>query len=403
MRPRPASLRQQPKRRFSMYVSSPNEAQPSTSNAQPPISLRLKRIPDPLSDGQKMPPPLIKSMPIKKIDKLDLCSLEFKYLCKYCSFQTDSFERTQLHWLRVHKINDYDPISKRFCYRITCRVKCIYCTNDVTFLTIRAHMKENHPNCTYAFAKYNQSLVDKLQCGICLKDMINIVQLNTHFVSNHAQSQLNLATLPNPIEPLHMINDSFLDMLIQQGDRGTFKCLYCKRFFTCRYDFEQHHRQEHPMKDESYEQNGKDIIKYGCYMCTCTPKTNERDAIEHLRSHIPPVFECLHCNKHLKTLKLMQIHHTTDHEELEIEFKLVSLPFSYNAFYQMVLTFSNGLTLLWGDVANTKYGDVNRLIKFTNDLNEMQTYHHLNLLKGIKTASRSNSVGKIGQRRQTLL
>lgn len=402
VRPRPPTLRQQPKRRFSMYVSSPNEVQPSTSNAQPPISLRFKRISDPnaISDLEKMPPPPpVKSMPAKPTENVDLTTLDLKYVCNYCDFQADSFEVAHTHWLKVHKKGDDGPISKRFCYRVTCRVKCIYCTENVSFQTILSHMKTKHANCVYAFAKYSSSLSNSLQCGICSKDVSDNAQLYAHFATEHKQCQ----QVDRKFEPLPVINDTILDVLIQQGDQGTFKCLYCKQYFPCRHDFEQHHKEEHPIKDQMYEQNGKDIIKYGCFVCPTT-RTDERVAVDHLRVHFPPLFQCLHCLRKTRTLKQIQIHHQLSHEELDISFKIICGRELQNALYQLKLTFSNGLTLMRGDLANTKYGDFNRLAKYINDTNETLTQQHLNLLKGTNsTANASNTFGKIGQRRQTLL
>lgn len=401
VRPRPPTLRQQPKRRFSMYVSSPNDTQPSTSNAQPPISLRFKRIsvPSAISDLQKMPPPPVKPIPAKPTENVDLTTFDLKYVCNYCDFQADSFEMAHTHWLKVHKKGDDGPITKRFCYRVTCQVKCIYCTENVSFHTIRSHMLHSHVNCAYVFAKYNKSPSNSLQCGICSKYVSDNEQLIAHFAVEHQQSQ----QIEWKFEPLPMINDTILEKLIQQGDQGTFKCLYCKQYFPCRHDFEQHHKEEHPMKEQMYEQNGKDIIKYGCFVCPTT-RTDEKVALEHLRIHFPPLFQCLHCLKKARTLKQIQYHHQLSHEELDISFKMISGRELLNAFHQLKLTFSNGLTLMRGDLANTKYGDINRLIKYNNDFNIAQTQQHLNLLKGSNsTASTSNAFGKIGQRRQTLL
>lgn len=394
VRPRPASLRQQPKRRFSMYVPSPNDTQPSTSAAQPPISLRLKRISDPVSDEQKMPPPKVfKLVPAKKNDKVDLSTLDLIYVCSYCNFQADSFEKVHAHWLRVHKKGE-DPIAKRFCYRVTKRVKCVYCPEQVTFQTIRAHVQDKHAGSAYVFAKYDDSSNDQIQCGICSKDVPDLVQLHTHFSVDHPQSQKS----DWKVELLPMINDAVLDVLLQQGDQGTFKCVYCGRHFPCRYDFDQHHEEYHSTASQKkYELNGKDIIKYACFMCRTT-KTDESFAIEHLRNHIQSWFQCLHCPKKVKLLKLMQMHHLMAHEELDIAFEVVSARDSLNSYYQMVLTFSNGLTLTWGDVVNTKYGGVDRLVKYVNELNEAQRQQQLSLL-----GSSAGGAGKIGQRRQTLL
>lgn len=405
IRPRPASLRQQPKRRFSTFIPSPSEQQATTSTLQPPISLRFKRISDPITDEQKMPPPkLAKLLPIKKNEKIDLSTLNLIYLCNYCKIQVDSFEKVHSHWLAVHKKAD-DPIAKRFCYCITMMVKCVLCPADVTFQTIRAHMDE-HLKCdmknSYAFAKYNRDASDRLQCGICSKDVLDVATLQTHFRTDHPQSLRK----EMKIEPLPMINDNLLDDLMQQGDQGTFKCVYCHQYFSCRYDYERHHKKMHLTVPEKYEINGKDIIKYGCNVCPQVI-TDENLAIDHLRSHVQQWFQCLYCPKKVQYAKLIQTHHQLTHNSHEIGFRMVNARENLNSFFQMTLTFSNGLKLIWGDVLNTKFGGIERLVKYINELNEVQRQQQLKTLKASNNAAAipkpAQAAGKIGQRRQTHL
>lgn len=405
VRPRPASLRQQPKRRFSTFIPSPPEFQPSTSGSQPPISLRLKRISDPVPDEQKMPPPkLVKSLSTKKSDKVDFNFLNLIYVCNYCKTQVDSFQKIHSHWLAVHKKgNSNDPIAKRFSYRITMRIKCIYCPADVTFQTIRAHMDEQHGKCPYAFAKLDANQNDKLLCGMCSANVPNIEALQMHFRSDHPQSQRP----ETKIEPMPMINDSILDILTQQGDCGTFKCIYCSRHFPCRYDYEQHHKKEHATSVEKYEINGKDVIKYGCNICR-EMYTDENLAIEHWRSHLQQWYRCLYCPKKVQFLKLIPTHHELIHNSSEIGFRIVNAHDNLNSLFQITLTFSNGLTMIWGDVLSTKYGGVERLVNYINQLNEQQRQQELKTLKAT-LVSASNApkmvspAAKIGSRRQTHL
>lgn len=413
IRPRPASLRQQPKRRFSTYIPSAFEAQPSTSTAQPPISLRFKRVSDPVPDEEKMPPPKVfKIMPMKKIEKVDLSALNLIYKCNYCQFQIDSFEKIHSHWLSNHKKGDNnDPIAKRFCYRVTQMVKCLLCPANMTFQTIRTHMEKIHPHTTYAFGKYDRevdksehipkwNLFSKFQCGICSANAPDVTSLQNHFRTNHPQSQRS----DMKIEPLPILNDAILEALLQQGDSGTFKCSYCCKHFPCRYDYEQHHKEDHGSIKFKYETNGKDVIKYGCHYCRDI-YTDENMAIVHLRSHIQQWFQCMHCPKKVQYIKLIQTHHQLMHEGKDLGYRLVNARDNLNLFYQMTLTFSNGLALIWGDVLNTKYGGVERLVKYINELNEEQRRKQMNALdNSISTASQAlQNVGKICRRRQTLL
>lgn len=384
--------------------------QPSTSSAQPPISLRLKRISDNFSDSvpdeQKMPPPkIVKLLPVKraeKMEKIDISTLDLIYVCNHCKTQEDSFNKIYEHWLSVHKKGNGDPVAKRFIYRITQRVRCMFCPADVNFQTIRAHMDEMHANVLYAFAKYEKQSSGTIKCGICSEIAEDVGTLQSHFRTNHPQSQRS----EMKIEPLPMLNDAIIDALLQQGDRGTFKCNHCCRHFPCRYDYEQHHKEEHKLNPQRYETNGKDVIKYGCTMCR-EMFTDENLAIDHLRSHIQQWYQCLYCPKKVQYLKLIQTHHELIHNSSELGYRIVNARDNLISFYQMTLTFSNGLTLIWGDVLNTKYGGIDRLVKYINELNDIQRQQQIKTLNTTSSTSiaqkSTNSAGKINQRRQTLL
>lgn len=403
VRPRPASLRQQPKRRFSTFVSSPQELQPSTSNAQPPISLRFKRISDPSPVEQpKMPPPIPNVLEAAtKPEIINLSSLNLIYLCNYCDFHADTFDKVHAHWLRVHKKGE-DPVAKRFSYRVTRQLKCVYCTQKntmVTYQTIRTHMLTKHPGCAYVFAIHDANAeLDTIQCGICWANVKSVDQLISHFVAAHPISQKP----DRKIEPLPIMTDGILSVLQTQGDQGTFKCKYCSCYYSCRYDYEQHHKESHTNLLENYELNGKDIVKYGCFICRQT-KTDETMAIDHIHSHIGMLYQCMHCKKKVKLLSMLDVHNKISHKDKPVAFAIVNAREQINLYYQMTLTFSNGLTLNWGDVLKTKYGDAVRIVKYINDLNSAT---HKNQLKQATAlaAGRANGIaGKIGQRRQTLL
>lgn len=446
VRPRPASLRQQPKRRFSTYIPSTNDMcqQPSTSSVaqpqqqqQPPISLRFKRISDPIADTEKMPPPKINKITIKKampvastasaptvaiptamsMDKVDLNALGLVYLCYHCEHQSDNFDAIHAHWLKVHKKGE-DPTTKRFCYRLTKQVRCVYCPNDggsiFSYQTIRKHLMSSHKNSPYAYAKYDPSYaVNKpMECGQCAKVMPTIADLQMHFDAKHKGLQ---KPTPSSIDPLPIINDATLNALLEQGDQGTFKCAHCSCFYSCRYDYEQHHREDHRMIPQKYELNGKYVIKYGCFVCPQI-KTDEAAAIEHIRAHFPIGYQCQYCPTQFKFLSAIVPHHATAHDtNLPVRFKLICTQDHFIACTQLILTFSNGLTLLWGDVMNTKFGGEIRLRKWVGSLIDQQNQQQLKAYNEvIKTkdgarggadasgSSRASGMaGKIGHRRQT--
>lgn len=466
VRPRPASLRQQPKRRFSTYIPSTNDMcqQPSTAQPQqqqPPISLRFKRISDPIADTEKMPPPKISKITVKKampavstappttiamptatttaptmpkpmlmpnpmsMEKVDLNALGLIYLCYHCEHQTDNFDAIHAHWLKVHKKGE-DPTTKRFCYRLTKQVRCVYCPNDdsssssssiFTYQTIRKHLTSNHKNCPYAYAKRNPSNAPNkpMECGQCGKVMPTIADLQMHFEAKHKSLQ---KPTPSSIDPLPMINDATLNALLEQGDQGTFKCAYCSCFYSCRYDYDQHHREDHRMIPQKYELNGKYVIKYGCYVCPQI-KTDEAAAIEHIRAHFPIGYQCQYCPTQFKFLSAIVPHHATAHDaNLPVRFKLICTQDHFIACTQLILTFSNGLTLLWGDVMNTKFGGESRLRKWVGSLIEQQNQQQLKAYNevikskdftgngpdaGGSSGGPGMIAGKIGHRRQTHL
>lgn len=442
LRPRPASLRQAPKRRFSTYVPSTNDMnqQPSTSSTlQPPISLRFKRISDPIEDSQKMPPPKLNKITIKKtippsttpttsmpivtpIENVNLSQMGLIYVCYHCQHQADNFESIQAHWLKVHKKGE-DPTTKRFFYRISKLVRCVYCPigtdQNLTYQTIRKHINDQHKNNphVYAMHKSNVTNAQSMECGQCGKVLTSIAALQTHFEIEHRAQQKLSATLL--AEPLPMINDSILNALQQQGDQGTFKCSYCGCFFSCRYDYDQHHREQHPILAQKYELNGKDIIKYGCHICSQT-KTDELTAIEHLRAHYPIFYQCQYCTARFKYLSLIVPHHNSIHTDTQVKFKMICQQDHFIATMHLTLTFSNGLTLMWGDVINTKCGGADRLRKLINNLIETQNQQQLSEYneqiksKDSTAASTADGArglmsgagtmpGKIGHRRQTHL
>lgn len=95
------------------------------------------------------------------------------------------------------------------------------------------------------------------------------------------------------------------------------------------------------------------------------------------------------------------------HEGKDFGYRLVNARENLNLFYQMTLTFSNGLALIWGDLLNTKYGGADRLIKYINELNEEQRRKQESALGTISmsttSSTASTNAGKISRRRQTLL
>lgn len=460
VRPRPASLRQQPKRRFSTYVPSSNDMcqQPSTSSAsqqqqqqqlQPPISLRFKRISDPIGDLERMPPPKISRISVKKtvpvisraataststgmpikttataatpipmpLEEVDLKTLGLIYLCYHCQHQADNFDAIHAHWLKVHKKGE-DPTTKRFCYRVTKQVRCVYCVIDgsedadstLTYRTIRQHITNKHRNCPYAYAMYHPPNTPKkpIECGQCAKIMPTFADLQMHFAAAHKNLRKFTLSL---VDPLPIMNDATISMLQHQGDQGTFKCAYCSCFYSCRYDYEQHHREDHQMIPQKYELNGKDVIKYGCFVCPQT-KADELSAIEHVRTHFPIGYQCQYCPTKFKYLSAIVPHHRAVHNaDSEVRFKMVCAQDLFTMCMQLVLTFSNGLTLLWGDVMNTKCGGAERVGKLVNDFIEqqhqqqMKAYNEvIKLSPGAGGGASSNMMGgKIGHRRQTLL
>lgn len=459
VRPRPASLRQQPKRRFSTYIPSTidisqQQSTPSTPSTpstaqQPPISLRFKRISDTIADTEKMPPPKISKVTAKKAtpvvstasaatatmstttttvtttapmltEKVDLNALGLIYLCYHCDFQTDAFDTIHAHWLKVHKKGE-DPTTKRFCYRLTKQVRCVYCPNgdssSFTYQTIREHLAGSHKNSAYAYVKQNPSnTVDKpMECGQCTRILPTITDLQMHFNAKHKNLQ---KPTPSSIDPLPIINDATLDALLEQGDQGTFKCAYCSCFYSCRYDYEQHHREDHRMIPQKYELNGKYVIKYGCFVCT-QMKTDEAVAIEHIRAHFPIGYQCQYCPTQFKFLSAIVPHHETAHDaNLPVRFKLTCAQDHFTACTQLILTFSNGLTLLWGDVMNTRFGGEVRLRKWVGNLIDQQNQQQMKafneLIKskdfngkgpaaGSSAGAAGMMAGKIGHRRQTHL
>lgn len=351
------------------------------------------------------------------MEPVDLNKMGLIYVCYHCNHQTDNFEAIHAHWLKIHKRGD-EPLTKRFCYRVTKLVRCVYCPSgcvfngeNLTYQNIRKHFIEKHPNCKQAYAMHNPNVtIQIMQCGQCAKVMNSVTALQAHFEIEHETQNRPDQKLPAmPAEPFPMINDAILNALKQQGDQGTFKCAYCSCFFSCRYDYDQHHRERHSTIPQKFELNGKDIIKYGCYVCPQT-KTDELEAIEHLRAHYPIWYQCQNCTSRFRVLREIVSHHQSAHGDgKQIKFKMICSRDHFTACGQLVLTFANGLTFLWSDLVNTDCGNTDRLRKIINDLNETQNqiqlkaYNEMIRLKDGIGAIGSIMAGKIGPRRQTHL
>lgn len=407
-RPRPASLRRMPQRRQSMFVSSPSEFLQSTSTDHPPISIRIKRITNPISvDDKMMPPPstMFKVIPSRKeIDSSMQKSLI--YLCNYCSVEAANFDEIHSHWCQIHKDENFtDPEANQFLYRVTMKVQCIYCIEHVTFYTIQDHIQKMHPTKLFAFARPSTapSENNSLQCGVCPLKLANDIDLIRHFRSTHEDQQRI-----TKIQPMPLLNDQIIDDLLKQGEHKTIQCLYCDQHFLCANDFKKHHDHEHALclqMTKNWNTN-KNCIKYECSTCNYY-HTDENAIIVHIReNHAQPLYQCLHCTKKLSDKAVIRAHHELVHNTTEIGYRTVDAHESLPLYNQMKITFSNGLTLIWGDIAFTKYGRLKHLVDVVNKGNEIDRQ------KYIKSASQSSnpssnvvtSPGRIGnQRRQTHL
>lgn len=379
-------LRQMPKRRFSTFVSSPTDFQSLTN--QPPISIRLKRVSDPTTDTdvKLMPPPsnLIRTPPPSTKPAFDLSTVDLVYLCKYCEESAPSFDQIHSHWLNCHKkATNIDVSSQRFCYRITMKVRCLHCTDNVTFYTIRKHMETQHSKRLYAFAK---NISEKLECGVCSTVAKSAADMEGHFLSKHMD--ISCARNDLKIEPLSSLNDEIIKTLLEQGDSGTFRCGFCHRFFTCRYDYEQHHNERHATLQPLYEINGTDVIKYGCHLCRDI-FTDEKEAVKHIKAHLPNAnYMCKFCPKRFQHVQMVKKHHLLIHKSIDAGYRIVDARENIQSFYPMTMNFANGLLLIFGDLTRTKYADVERLVSYVNDLNK---------------SAIEQQPGKIGNRRQTML
>lgn len=311
MRPRPASLRQMPKRRFSTFVSSLEDTLASFNQQQPPIvPLRIKRVHDNIADMQLMPPPKVTKLhPLSTIKiEFDLKTLDLIYVCKYCSTMFDSFEEVRTHWLNVHrKVGGIDSKPQRFVYRVTKKVRCIYCEENVTFYSIRPHMDTNHPKKGYVFGKFTKQPVNgQLQCGVCSETVDDENALTIHFQEKHSATMC----CDTKTEPLSILTNETMDALLQQGDKGTLKCDYCSKYFTCRPDFEDHHQQTHSMQEPAYTLQSSDVIRYDCHIC-CDVFHFEKEAITHIRkNHLPAItYECTICSKTFNHTNMISNHY----------------------------------------------------------------------------------------------
>lgn len=398
-RPRPPPIRQMPKRRASMYVSSPLEFMSSTLKPIIP-RIRLKRVNNDDIDENLMPPPPAKVSKIySSRNDSDTNRLSLIYQCDYCATSRPQFDGIHLHWQQAHKKDDSDdPEARQFRYQVTVQVLCIYCNETMAFASIWEHLSRMHSNAKFAFAKFDPNRIADIHCGMCSKRVSNKNDLEAHFSNDHASSN----NLKAKVQPMPFFNDTIVETLIDQGNHETIKCLYCQEKFICTYDYKQHHLQYHLEKVESYEATNSNIIKYGCMECQVY-STNRNNIISHMRkNHIQARYQCLYCNKETQFEKLIKTHHELAHKSNEVRYRTVDATENVASFYRMSMNFSNGLVLFWGDMLKTKFSQVKELIDHVNELNRAELESYVQSTES--SINDDHTPGKIGsRRRQTYL
>lgn len=386
-----------PKRRFSTYIPSSIDTQPSTSNAQPSISIRLKRVSDPITDAKIMPPPskLFKTSIIRKEqDKPSL--LPLVYLCNYCSHSTSTFEDIHAHWSQTHeKACSKNQEESFFSYQITMKVKCIYCDEKVTFHSVRDHVLiKTHSTKSYAFAKYSDVQSDTLTCGICSTKVVNETDLVKHFRCEHQSSlQTDLK-----IQPMQEMNDQIVEDLLNQGSQETFECVYCNKLFICRFDYKKHHEHEHPSTYALSVKKDLRAIKYNCFDCRHY-SSDITEIVAHIRQkHSQTWYQCLFCTKMVQYKKLIKTHNELIHKSTVLDYRILDARENLTPYYKMTMTFPNGLIFNWADVMNTKYGRIEDVVNYVNMLNEVERQEFIG--SSASSESMINPPGKIGARRR---
>lgn len=337
-----------------MYVSSPSEFK---APAQPPISLRLKRINiQPGSNG-------INQYRIAENQNLiEKPSKSFSYVCSICSVLCSTFEKIHDHWIEAHA-----PDTFGFC--ITERVRCIFCDEKVTFYSIREHMLTAHRTKLYAFAKHAPDTSDPLLCGICSTKCESIEDLQKHFRFEHPTGQR-----PKAIEPMPSIDDQTMDILTRLG--------YCNGV---------------------NKSTKSAVVQYKCFICNdINPERLE--LIKHMRTHLYKVYQCLYCVTKTTDLSELLKHHIRCHNSTSTEYRVTNARDNLHSYYQIKIMFANGLQMILGDLIKTKYGQVEELIDVLNEMNGFEKHsrhsgYSIDIPKQLQNGPR-----KIGdRRRQTLL
>lgn len=391
---RPTPTRQMPKRRASMFVSSPSELMSSSlSNPQPPIpKIRFKRV---NIDENLMPPPAKVFKVSGPRNNSDTNRSSLIYHCDYCAISGSKYEDIRLHWKQIHQSdNSDDPEAKQFRYRVSVRILCVHCNEIMTFASIWEHLSRMHSNAKFVFAKFDPDPTAGIHCGMCSKRVSNKIDLEVHFNNEHASSINSKAK----VQPMPFFNDTIVETLIDQGNHETVKCSYCQERFVCRFDYEQHHQQYHPENIESHETIDSTIIKYGCMECQVY-STNRNNIISHMwKNHIQSRYQCLFCPKETQYKKLIRTHHELTHKSNEVRYRTVDASENIASFYRMSMNFSNGLVLFWGDMLKTKFSQKQQLIEHVNELNRADLENYVQ-----STEPSVNDIatpGRIGSRRR---
>lgn len=297
------------------------------------------------------------------------------YMCYHCEFNDDDFEKVFEHWVEHHKCSMFtspksatklDLMTGRpFWFKISKMVKCFYCADKLNFNEIRKHFDKNHPT-EYPVTT---GLQNTLLCGHCDKAFSNSSELEGHYTeSHHLFYRMQLDS-----EPLDFLTQQLLSKLMKHGCSDKLKCLLCQELFDNKLDFNKHQQIHHAAKHVQCSSVDNKIVHYGCSVCR-ESFTNEKYALKHIRGHNLQ-YMCTFCDKIVNYLKLIKSHNEIMHNSTDLLYRNVIVRENLGNYLKMTITFANGLTLSKADVIHTTFGDINKLIRYIEELNadELET------------------------------
>lgn len=262
------------------------------------------------------------------------------YGCCYCPNTSDNPKIIKDHWKKKHNRS-----PTQFTFKILKIFKCHYCKRSNTFEELKNHIKKQHPKNQFA-------MVDNLypeKCGLCNQNCGSGTEIIDHFMHHHHQ-------VGNPIKLSNYLTTELIDRI---NDEILPECTHCQDEFASLTELEKHTNEKHPESEMNF------IYIYGCSEQCHVTAPNERDMVAHIRQHFLH-YQCNFCDEKFLNIDLVREHHRHTHSCEDKTYRIADV----KQYGEMKIIFPNGLVLTKSECINTRFGSMDKVIEFHNELHD---------------------------------